>query len=56
MSMTDWKAKAAAANPPVPDEILDQVIPPLEALEAAFRPLERAIPPDALAWNGPDGA
>jgi len=54
MAMTDWKARAGAASPPIPEEILDQVIPPLEALEAAFRPLEREIPPDGLAWDGPD--
>jgi hypothetical protein len=51
--MTDWKALAAAAEPPVPEELLDQVIPPLVALEAAFRPLLRDVPPDALAWDGP---
>jgi len=55
-NISDWKARAAAANPPVPNEILDQVIPPLEALEAAFRPLQREIPPDGLAWDGPDPA
>jgi len=51
--MTDWKARAAAANPPVPEEILERVVPPLEALEAAFHPLKQRIPPDELAWNGP---
>jgi hypothetical protein len=50
--MTDWKALAAAAKPPVPEELLEQVIPPLEALEAAFRPLLRDLPPDSLAWDG----
>jgi hypothetical protein len=51
--MTDWKALAAAAEPAVPEELLEQVIPPLKALEAAFRPLLRDVPPDALACDGP---
>jgi len=51
---TDWKARAAAANPPVPGEILEQAIPLLDALEAAFRALEARIPADGLAWDGPD--
>jgi hypothetical protein len=52
--MTDWKARAAALTPPVPEEILDQVIPPLEALETAFRRLEHKIPDDGLAWVEPE--
>jgi hypothetical protein len=51
--MTDWKALAEAVEPPVPEEMLDQVIPPLEALEAAFQPLLQNLPPDAPAWHGP---
>jgi hypothetical protein len=51
--MTDWKALATAAKPPVPEEMLDQVIPPLEVLEAAFRPLLQNLPPDAPVWRGP---
>jgi len=50
--VTNWKALAAAAEPPVPEELLPEVIPALEKLEAAFRPLERAIPPDTLLWSG----
>ncbi|MBZ5633819.1 MAG: hypothetical protein LAO55_11910 [Acidobacteriia bacterium] len=49
--MTDWKALAAAAEPPVPEDLLPDVIPALEKLEAAFRPLERALPPDTLLWT-----
>jgi hypothetical protein len=50
--MTDWKALAAAAEPPVREDLLADVIPALEKLEAAFRPLERALPPDTLLWTG----
>ncbi len=50
--MTNWKALGTAAEPPVPEELLEQVIPTLQALEAAFRPLLRDVPPDALAWDG----
>ncbi len=53
--MTDWKALAAAVEPPVPDDLLPEVIPALEKLEAAFRDLERGIPPDTMAWTGPEG-
>jgi hypothetical protein len=52
--MTNWKALAAAIEPPVPEELLPDVIPALEKLEAAFRPLERTIPPDTLPWFGPE--
>jgi len=52
--VTNWKALAAAAEPPVPEDLLPDVIPALEKLEAAFRPLERSIPPDTLLWSGPE--
>jgi hypothetical protein len=52
--MTDWKALAEAAEPPVPEELLPDVIPALEKLEASFRVLEREIPPETLLWNGPE--
>ena len=52
--MTDLKRLAAALDPPVPEELLSQVIPPLEALEAAFRPLVQNLPPDTLMWTGPE--
>lgn len=45
---------AAAADPPVPEELLPQVIPVLETLEAAFRPLVEDLPPDTLPWAGPE--
>lgn len=50
----DWQARAKAAHPPVAEEMLDRVIPTLEALEQAFRPLTRKIPPDGLAWSRPE--
>ena len=50
--MTDWKALAAAAEPPVPEDLLPDVVPGLEKLEAALRVLEREIPPETLLWNG----
>ena len=52
--MTDLKRLAASLDPPVPEELLPQVIPPLEALEAAFRPLVQNVPPDTLIWIGPE--
>jgi hypothetical protein len=52
--VTNWKALAAAAEPPIPEELLPEVISALENLEAAFRPLERMIQPDTLLWSGPE--
>jgi hypothetical protein len=52
--MTDLKSLAASLDPPVPEELLSQVIPPLEALEAAFRPLVQNLPLDTLMWTGPE--
>ena len=49
--VTNWKALAAAADPPVPEELLPEVIPILEKLEAAFRPLEQSLTPDTLLWT-----
>ena len=42
---------AAAADPPVPEELLPEVIPILEKLEAAFRPLEQSLTADTLLWT-----
>ena len=52
--MTSWRAIAAAADPPVPEELLPQVIASLESLEAEFRPLVEGMPPDTLPWAGPE--
>ena len=50
--MTNWNELAAAAEPPVPEDLLPDVIPALEKLEAALRLLERDIPPETLLWPG----
>jgi hypothetical protein len=52
--MTTWKALAANVEPAIPDDVLPDVLPALEKLEAAFRPLEKTIPPDTLLWAGPE--
>ena len=52
--MIDLKTLAAALDPPVPEELLPEVIPPLEALEAAFRPLVQNVPADTQMWTGPE--
>ena len=49
--MTDWKKLAAALDPPIPAADLEKIVPALEALEAAFRLLQRSIPPDAELWT-----
>jgi hypothetical protein len=54
--VTNWRALAAAAEPPVPEDLLPDVLPALEKLEAAFRVLEREIPPETLLWNGTEGS
>jgi hypothetical protein len=52
--VTNWRALAAAAEPPVPEDWLPDVVPPLEKLEAALRVLEVAIPPETMLWNRPE--
>ena len=54
--MTDWKKIASAADPPVPPAVAEKIVPVLEALEAAFGPLSRSIPPGADVWTGPEDA
>jgi len=54
--VTNWKALAAAADPPVPEDLLLDVIPTLEKLEAVFRPLERSLPPDTPLWTNSEDA
>jgi len=51
---TDWKRLAAALEPPIPSGDLERIAPVLDALEAAFRPLARSLPPDAIPWAGPE--
>jgi hypothetical protein len=35
----------------IPEDLVPDVIPALEKLEAAFRPLERTIPIETLLWS-----
>jgi len=42
----DWKTIARAEGLSIPAAALDRVGESLDALEAAFRPLARALPPD----------
>jgi hypothetical protein len=43
----DWKKIARANGLAIPDTALEPVARTLDALEADFRPLARALPPDA---------
>jgi hypothetical protein len=52
--VTHWRTLAAAAEPPIPEDLIPDVIPVLEKLEAVLRPLESGIPPDTLLWSGPE--
>ncbi len=54
--MTDWTKLAAALDPPVSPEDMEKIAPVLEALESAFRPLQRSLPPDADIWTPADVA
>jgi len=51
--MTDWKKIAAALDPPIPAADVEKLAPVLEALEEAFRPLQRSLPHGADVWTGP---
>lgn len=44
--MRNWKLLASALGLGVPDAELDRVAGPLDALEAAFRPMAGKIPPE----------
>ena len=44
--MRNWQLLASALDLKIPEAELDRVIGPLEGLEAAFRPLAKAIPPE----------
>ena len=43
----DWKKIARASGLAIPEDQLDRLAPTLDALEAAYRPLVRALPPSA---------
>jgi len=51
---TDWKKLATALEPPIPSSDVAEIAPVLDALEAAFRPLQRSLPSDATMWTGPE--
>jgi hypothetical protein len=44
--MKDWRAIAKASGIEIPAKDLDRIAPPLDALEAAFRPLAKDLTPD----------
>jgi hypothetical protein len=54
--MTDWKKIAAALDPPIPAADVEKLAPVLEALEEAFRPLQKSLPHGAEVWTGPENA
>lgn len=51
--MTDWRKLAESLDPPIPAADLAKIVPVLEALEAAYQPLQRSIPPGTDIWTGP---
>jgi hypothetical protein len=51
---TDWKALAAPLDAPIREEDWARVLPPLEALERAFRPLQETIPHHEGSWTKPE--
>jgi hypothetical protein len=51
---TDWKAIAGALGAPIRDADWPRVLPPLEALERAMRPLEETIPHHEGLWTKPE--
>jgi hypothetical protein len=53
-AMTDWKKTAAALDPPIPDADIEKLLPVMEALEAAFRPLQNTLTFDDDVWTGPE--
>ena len=52
--MTDWKKIASAIEPGIPAGDVEKVVPVLDALETAFRPLRESIPAGTDVWTGPD--
>jgi hypothetical protein len=51
---TDWKKLGAALDPPVSEAEVEKIAPVLDALQSAFRPLQRSLPPDADLWTPAD--
>ena len=52
--MNDWKKLAAALDPPIPEADVERIASVLDALETAFRPIQRSLTPDAVLWTGPE--
>jgi hypothetical protein len=52
--MTDWKKIASAIEPGIPAGDVEKIVPMLDALEAAFRPLRKSIPAGTDLWTGPE--
>jgi hypothetical protein len=52
--MKDWKGIAKAAAPDIPEADVHRILAPLDALEAAFRPLVKNLPPDLEPASGLD--
>ena len=44
--MKDWKSIAQAGGIEIPTADMERIVPPLDALEEAFRPLAKDLPPD----------
>jgi len=49
--MTDWKKTAAALDPPIPEADIEKLLPVMNALEAAFRPLQLTLTPESDVWT-----
>jgi len=52
--MTDWKKIAAALDLPIPAPDVEKLLPVMDALEAAFRPLQSSLTPLDDIWTGPE--
>jgi hypothetical protein len=52
--MTDWKKIAAALDPPIPEADVERLLPVMDALENAFRPLQQTLTAESDVWTGPE--
>jgi hypothetical protein len=52
--MPDWKRAAAALDPPIPEADVEKLLPVMNALEAAFRPLQQTLTGESDVWTGPE--
>jgi hypothetical protein len=53
-NMTNWKKIAGALDPPIPEADIEKLLPVMEALEKAFRPLQKTLTPECDVWTGPE--